>query len=192
MASRKWISPHRLEGVAPRQAHTNLPEGTYEREMGREGFFGPATQLYHAHPPTDWIAWDGPMRPRAFDSNDLAETDAGPWGAAPVLVNAHVQFRIWRGQGAMDHLRVSARPRDLPEGILLDVSGLDIGDAIYVRDIELPDVVTVLDQPDELVAHVVAMRGIEGEEDEEGEEGEDALAEPELVGKDGAAGSSED
>ena len=34
-------------GRHSRQAHADLPEGTYEREMSKEGFFGPAAFLYH-------------------------------------------------------------------------------------------------------------------------------------------------
>ena len=64
---KNWISFPRREGTASRQAHTKLPEGTYERELGKEGFFGPATQMYHAHPPTGWVKWEGDLRPRAFD-----------------------------------------------------------------------------------------------------------------------------
>jgi len=41
-----------MEGRTSQQAHANLPAGTYEREVGREGFFGAATHIYHAHPPT--------------------------------------------------------------------------------------------------------------------------------------------
>ena len=63
----RWISFPRREGVASRQAHTNLPPGTFEREFGKEGFFGPVTQMYHAHPPTGWTDWSGALRPRAFD-----------------------------------------------------------------------------------------------------------------------------
>ena len=61
---KQWIQAHRVEGAAPRQAHCDLPEGTYERELGREGFFGPATQMLHAHPPTGWADFEGPLRPR--------------------------------------------------------------------------------------------------------------------------------
>ena len=39
----KYISFPHVEGVASRQAHANLPPGTYERELGKEGFYGPAT-----------------------------------------------------------------------------------------------------------------------------------------------------
>ncbi|MFC0440225.1 hypothetical protein [Aeromonas media] len=52
---RNWISfPHR-EGTHSRQAHADLPEqAIYERELGRSGFFGPATHMHHKHAPTDW------------------------------------------------------------------------------------------------------------------------------------------
>ena len=63
---KNWIALPRIEGESSRQAHADLPEGTYERELGREGFFGPATQMYHSHPPTGWSDWEGPLRPRAL------------------------------------------------------------------------------------------------------------------------------
>ena len=56
------ISVARVEGQASRQAHADLPQGTYERELGRDGFFGPAAHMYHAHPPTGWSDWAGPTR----------------------------------------------------------------------------------------------------------------------------------
>ena len=40
-----YISFPRVEGNASRQAHASLPGGTYERELGKEGFFGPATHM---------------------------------------------------------------------------------------------------------------------------------------------------
>ena len=99
-----WISFPRVEGRASRQAHADLPEGTYERELGREGFFGPATQMYHTHPPTGWSGWDGPLRPRAFDLARLDAVSASPWEATALLHNAHVALRYWRTEGAMPDL----------------------------------------------------------------------------------------
>ncbi|HTZ80815.1 MAG TPA: homogentisate 1,2-dioxygenase [Stellaceae bacterium] len=99
-----WIRFPRVEGVASRQAHTDLPAGTYERELGKEGFFGPATQMYHAHPPTGWTSWDGPLRPRAFDLTKLNSIATSPWEADGVLSNAHLRYRQWRTGGKMDHL----------------------------------------------------------------------------------------
>ena len=105
---KNWIALPRIEGTASRQAHADLPEGTYERELGREGFFGPATQMYHSHPPTGWTAWEGPLRPRAFDLNRLTQATPDPWAATPVLANARVGFRFWRTEGAMADLARNA------------------------------------------------------------------------------------
>ena len=71
MANRHYISYPVTRGRTSRQAHADLPAGTYERELGKEGFFGPATHMYHSHPPTGWIDWEGPLRPRCFDFNRL-------------------------------------------------------------------------------------------------------------------------
>ena len=65
--SNNWIPLRQIEGTASRQAHVRLPEGTYEREISKEGFFGPAAFFHHKNPPTGWIDFKGPLRPRAFD-----------------------------------------------------------------------------------------------------------------------------
>ncbi|ACI99891.1 homogentisate 1,2-dioxygenase [Rhodospirillum centenum] len=101
---RRYIPFPRIEGTASRQAHADLPPGTYEREIGKEGFFGPATHMYHRHPPTGWLGWEGPLRPRAFDLVRDLPAAAGPWQARPVLSNAHTALRIWQCDTAMDHL----------------------------------------------------------------------------------------
>ena len=103
-----WINLPRSEGTASRQAHADLPAGTYEREIGREGFFGPVTQMHHRHPPTGWVGFDGPLRPRAFDGARIEATSKGPWDATPLLSNAAVKMRLWKGMGAMDHLARNA------------------------------------------------------------------------------------
>ncbi|MDD9918399.1 MAG: homogentisate 1,2-dioxygenase [Rhodospirillaceae bacterium] len=106
--SKKWISFPKVEGTASRQAHAALPEGTYEREMGREGFFGPATQMHHKHPPTGWTDFEGPLRPRMYDLTRLNAAQESPWDAPMVLSNAHTKIFYWRTAGAMDHLVRSA------------------------------------------------------------------------------------
>ena len=67
------INIPKIEGNASRQAHADLPTGTYEREISKEGFFGPSAHIYHRNPPTGWIDWDGPLRPRAFNLNQLSQ-----------------------------------------------------------------------------------------------------------------------
>ena len=110
---RRWISFPRSEGVASRQAHADIPTGTYEREVGREGFSGPATHIYHTHPPTDWVDWEGPLRPRAFDLMKLDGAADSPWSATAILENQHLSIRLWRIEGAMDHLARNGDGDDL-------------------------------------------------------------------------------
>ena len=110
---REWISLPRVEGQASRQAHADLPEGTYERELGREGFYGPATHMYHRRPPTGWSGWEGPLRPRAFDLNVLNTAEASPWSAREILSNGHLRYRFWRTRGAMPNLVRNADGDDL-------------------------------------------------------------------------------
>ena len=64
--AKNWIPLRQVEGTASRQAHVRLPEGTYEREISKEGFFGPSAQFHHRHKPTGWVDFDGPIRPRAL------------------------------------------------------------------------------------------------------------------------------
>ncbi|SDL79979.1 homogentisate 1,2-dioxygenase [Modicisalibacter muralis] len=104
MSQHRWIGFPIREGEHSRQAHCDLPEGTYERELGREGFFGPVSHMHHKHPPTGWVDWEGPLRPRAFDLNHIDDTPDCPWRAPAVLENADVEVRFWRLSGAMRHL----------------------------------------------------------------------------------------
>ena len=113
----------RVEGTASRQAPADLPSGTYEREMSKEGFFGPAAFFYHRHPPTGWSDFTGPLRPRAFDLNDVAAGAAGPWSAAPILGNAHCLLRYWRLPGRMPRL---ARNADGDELLFVHAGSADL------------------------------------------------------------------
>lgn len=100
----RWISFPRVEGTASRQAHADLPPGSFERELGKEGFYGPSTQMIHRHPPTGWSRFEGPLRPRAFDTNRLEKHADSLWDAALLLSNPYLQIRHWRAQQSMDHL----------------------------------------------------------------------------------------
>lgn len=104
MSSRNPILLPRSEGEFSRQAHCDLPPGTFEREMGREGFFGQATHLYHAHAPTGWTDWEGPTRPHAFDTAEMKTRGASPWDAPLLLSNATCRMAMWTLETAMDHL----------------------------------------------------------------------------------------
>lgn len=107
MSSKNWIEFPRVEGETSKQAHADLPAGTYEREIGRDGFFGPATHIYHKHPPTGWTSFDGPLRPRAFDAVKAAEKGE-PNRIIPLLSNANCKIDIWRFQASMPTLARNA------------------------------------------------------------------------------------
>jgi len=102
---------------------------------------------------------------------------------------------------SLDHLKVRALPSDFPHEISVDVSSLvDLDTAILVRDLAVDGKVTVLNEPDELVAKVMPPRvEVEPEPEiselEEGEEGAEAAAEGEgeagEAGEGSAEGSSE-
>jgi len=93
---RNWIGASRVEGRASRQAHADLPEGTFEREISKEGFFGPAAFMYHKRPPTGWSSFEGPLRPRAFDLAALNAPSTSPWAAPVVLENGATEIRFWK------------------------------------------------------------------------------------------------
>jgi homogentisate 1,2-dioxygenase len=108
MSSKNWIEFPRSEGETSRQAHADLPAGTYEREIGRDGFFGPATHLYHRHPPTGWSDFEGPLRPRAFDALKAAEEGCALFAAPLLLSNQSMKLRIWGCDRAMKALARNA------------------------------------------------------------------------------------
>src|SRR4028118_802093 len=108
MSNKNWLPVRGKEGGYSRQAHADLPAGTYEREVSKEGFFGPAAFLYHRNPPTGWVSFEGPLRPRAFDLNGLNEASPSPWSAPPALHNKSVEIRFWKLAHAMHDLARNA------------------------------------------------------------------------------------
>ncbi len=113
MSAKNWIEFPRVEGETSRQAHADLPDGTFEREIGRDGFFGPAAHLYHRHPPTGWSSFEGPLRPRAFDALAVAEKAGDPFLAAGLLSNAHCQIGIWHLRARDDASAARCRRRSV-------------------------------------------------------------------------------
>jgi homogentisate 1,2-dioxygenase len=106
--ARNWFPVRGAQGDHSRQAHADMPAGTYEREISKEGFFGPAAFLHHKRPPTGWVKFEGPLRPRAFDLARLNEAQASPWSAPVVLHNAAVEVRFWKLSAPMPALARNA------------------------------------------------------------------------------------
>ena len=55
------------QGKANTQGHKGIPEGHFEEEQGRKGFFGPVSHLIKEKPSTRWTAIEGPLRPHLYD-----------------------------------------------------------------------------------------------------------------------------
>src|SRR5690348_11377760 len=108
---KRYVHFPKVEGQASRQAHADLPAGTYEREISKEGFFGPASHLYHRHPPTAWVGFEGPLRPHAFDCTKLPGVQGSPWAAPELLYNAATRVRFW-SVDASSPMRALARNAD--------------------------------------------------------------------------------
>jgi large subunit ribosomal protein L25 len=85
--------------------------------------------------------------------------------------------------GVLDHLlwevELECKAANVPSKIEVKVDGLNIGDAIHVSDLELPQESQVIAEPEQIVAHVVAPREIIIEEEAE----VDTASEPEVIGE---------
>ena len=53
-------------GLHSKQAHVKIPEGLFEEEHGRKGFFGRVSHLYHSIPPVNWTEIEGDLKPRCL------------------------------------------------------------------------------------------------------------------------------
>lgn len=51
-------------GIHTKQAHVKIPEGHFEEEHGRNGFFGRVSHLYHQQPPVAWTNIEGDLKPQ--------------------------------------------------------------------------------------------------------------------------------
>jgi homogentisate 1,2-dioxygenase len=135
---KRYIPVSRVEGEASRQAHCDLPPGTYEREISKEGFFGPAAFFHHRHPPTGWTDFEGPLRPHAFDLTRLDRDVEMPWCAAGVLANAHCRVRYWQLSKPMPRLARNADGDELlfvhrgAADLFCDYGHLGVGEGDYV------------------------------------------------------------
>lgn len=85
------------------------------------------------------------------------------------------------------NLPISCLPSNIPSSIQVDVSALDIGDSVHVSELTIGENITVLMEEEEVVAYVMAQKGMDlgdttdqeeaAAESEEGEEAEGAEGE---------------
>ncbi len=81
----------------------------------------------------------------------------------------------------LHEIEVESLPQDLPEEIIVDVSGMNLGDMIHVGDIQMPEGVTAVTHADIVVfTEVDENAAAAAEEEAAPAEGEEA-AEPEVI-----------
>jgi large subunit ribosomal protein L25 len=82
--------------------------------------------------------------------------------------------------GELQHIRrevkVSCLPLNLPDHIDVDVTNLDIGDSIKIRDLKIAEGITILDRPDSAVAAVQIVKVVKEAAKEEAATEEGAAA----------------
>ncbi|HEY8692339.1 MAG TPA: 50S ribosomal protein L25 [Chloroflexota bacterium] len=80
---------------------------------------------------------------------------------------------------AVEAINVEALPGDLPHHLEVDISVLEeLDQALHIRDLVIPDKLTVLDDPDEMVAKIQPPRKVEEE-----------VVAPEAAAPEGAEGA---
>lgn len=92
-----------------------------------------------------------------------------------------VEHHLWE-------LRVECLPMEVPESIEADISKLDIGDALHLKDLRIPGNVTVLTPEDEIIVSVVPPPVLKLEEEVPEEE---AAEEEAAEGVEGAPAEGE-
>jgi large subunit ribosomal protein L25 len=109
----------------------------------------------------------------------------------PLELTVHVELQgtpvgVKTQGGVLDfvtrELEIECLPADIPEKILLDIAHLELGKHLRVSDIQAPRGVTILSEPELVVAHVVHPRA-EVVPEAAAAPAEGAVAEPEVMKK---------
>ena len=101
----------------------------------------------------------------------------------PVVITGEEESEGLKNGGTLQHnlwdVEVECLPTRIPEGLSLDISGLDIGDSLRVSDLDVPGEVEILVGSEDVVVNILAPRVIteEVEEEEELLEGEEEIEE---------------
>ncbi len=77
------------QGKYTTQGHKSIPEGHFEEEQGRKGFFGQVSHLIKPQPSTRWTNIEGPLKPHLFDIVEMPKT-SGTWQR--LLYNNDIQI----------------------------------------------------------------------------------------------------
>ena len=113
-----------------------------------------------------------------------------------VEVPLRVSGEIAPGDGMLNQLLVQipveADATNIPQGIDVDVEGLELGQAVHASDLTLPPGVTLQVEPDTLVLAVIAQQVAEEPEAEEEEAAEGAPEAPEALAETADGGEGQE
>jgi large subunit ribosomal protein L25 len=177
MRKEGWL-PAEVYGKGVENLHVYIPKADFEKLPYGEAFLINLEVEGEKEPrvciikdvQTDWTG----TNPIHVDLQDLTHT-AEIEAEIPVHVVGTPKGLDKGGtlEITMPTITVKAPPAKLPEHIEIDVSDLDLGDVIYVKDIPVPEGTKIVDNPDEVVIVLLEPE----EEKTEGEEGEGESAE---------------
>lgn len=96
----------KASGIHTKQAHVKIPEGHFEEEHGRNGFFGRVSHLYHTRTPVEWTNIEGELKPQCqppmFSENLIKNK------FQPILENNDCIISIAQLNKSFDHFYRSA------------------------------------------------------------------------------------
>jgi large subunit ribosomal protein L25 len=89
---------------------------------------------------------------------------------------------------ATREVAVKGKVTEIPEHVSIDITAMEVGDALYVKDMAVPEGLELLDDPELVLCSVLMPRkvteAVPGEEEEVAEEVEaEEAAEPEVIGR---------
>ena len=79
-------------------------------------------------------------------------------------------------QQKMRKVKIKTLPEHMVDHLTVDISPLELGDSVRVRDVIVPEGIELMDPEANPVATIEIPRALRGGDDEEGEEGEEAVA----------------
>ncbi|MEI7972947.1 MAG: homogentisate 1,2-dioxygenase, partial [Bdellovibrio sp.] len=91
------------------QGHKGIPEGHFEEEQGRKGFFGPVSHLIKPQPSTRWTSIEGPLRPHLYDAVQLPKK-FGHWQR--MFFNVDITLSFWHEAKMQGPARAAFRNAD--------------------------------------------------------------------------------
>lgn len=187
----KKVKRLRREGLVPGVVYGPVIDETISVSVNEREFY--KFYMAHGHSTIFTLKWDGGSQPVLIREvqvdpvrQDMLHIDFFAPNMMVTLrqsvpVSLHGASDEIEAGGVLQHvlneIEVEALPSDLPNEIHVDISGLtSVGDSLHVSDIEVPENVTLITDPETTVASVIVMAAEEEEEEEveEGEEGEEA------------------